>query len=551
MVYKMATVGCCTDEQSSGAMEDGEEASNKKHFNNHSTTTATSTNSQLVDICKKNGVVNCILDDKSCHASITTTTTTTRTFAEDAKKKQKAATKSDKSSRINGSNININNNSANKGLSLNQPSIPNLRSRKDKQQRPVIESPRKRRRSSRHEKSEQHQQQLSTTVSTTDRKKKANDLENQSINCCCLEQPSQGVNSHENNNASQCISKQANSKGSPEPAPQSIYGLHSIFDGLALNNERTKTAAGQVGLSSSTAHSGLLPSHIDRPYTPILSCSTASVSNAVNCALISSSSSSSSSCKDSQNFDYNCNKETVTHCKWKNCDIVLDPDLLMAHIREKHVESQEGSETYVCFWDGCKVYAKRSCSMSWLERHILSHSGDKPFKCIVDGCDMRFPSHHGLERHVNSHFNTQQPTATKPTKLREDTPTKLWKKKKLKRKRPQLVRTGDFFDSGIMERLQQELITLTRITQIDLEGSTNSITFHGTVIARRKEDSGKIKVLLHWTPENIFPDCWVPESQVQEVHKRVIPLTSLPQDSAAALHSSFYRRHRYRKHRRK
>ena len=48
-----------------------------------------------------------------------------------------------------------------------------------------------------------------------------------------------------------------------------------------------------------------------------------------------------------------------------------------------------------------------------------------------------------------------------------------------------------------------------------------------------------------------FPDCWVPESQVQEMYKRVIPLTSLPQDTAATLHSSFYRRHRYRKHRRK
>lgn len=366
------------------------------------------------------------------------------------------------------------------------------------------------------------------------------------ISCCCQEKKSQGENPHENNNASPCIS-QPNNKGSLElSSPSPIYGLPPICDGLALNNERTKMAAGQAGGPGSTGHTGAQPPVPPRPCTPILPCSAASASSVVNCALNSSPSS-----KDSQNFDYNCNKETVTHCKWKNCDIVLDPDLLMAHIREKHVESQEGSEAYVCFWDGCKVYAKRSCSMSWLERHILSHSGDKPFKCIVDGCDMRFPSHHGLERHVNSHFNTQQPAAPKPPKLREDTPTKLWKKKKMKRKRPQLVRTGDFFDSGIMERLQQELVTLTRITQIDLEGSTDSITFHGTVIARRTEESGKVKVLLHWTPENIFPDCWVPESQVQEMYKRVIPLTSLPQDTAATLHSSFYRRHRYRKHRRK
>lgn len=370
------------------------------------------------------------------------------------------------------------------------------------------------------------------------------------ISCCCQEKKIQVENPHENNNSSSCIS-QPNNKGSREllSSASPLYGLPPPISGVALNHERTKTAAGgQSGGPGSTVHAGsLLPLPVPpRPCTPTPPCSAASVSSVVNCTLNSSPSS-----KDSQNFDYNCNKETVTHCKWKNCDIVLDPDLLMAHIREKHVESQEGSEAYVCYWDGCKVYAKRSCSMSWLERHILTHSGDKPFKCIVDGCDMRFPSHHGLERHVNSHFNTQQPAAPKPAKLREDTPTKLWKKKKMKRKRPQLVRTGDFFDSGIMERLQQELVTLTRITQIDLEGSADSITFHGTVIARRTEDSEKVKVLLHWTPENIFPDCWVPECQVEEMSKRVIPLTSLPQETAATLHSSFYRRHRYRKHRRK
>jgi hypothetical protein len=38
------------------------------------------------------------------------------------------------------------------------------------------------------------------------------------------------------------------------------------------------------------------------------------------------------------------------------------------------------------------VYARTSCSRSWLERHVLSHGGNKPFRCIVDGCGQRFSS---------------------------------------------------------------------------------------------------------------------------------------------------------------
>ncbi|TMS03014.1 Zinc finger protein AEBP2 [Larimichthys crocea] len=61
------------------------------------------------------------------------------------------------------------------------------------------------------------------------------------------------------------------------------------------------------------------------------------------------------------------------------------------------------------------------------------------------------------------------------------------------------------------------------------------------VIARRKEDSGKVKVLLHWTPEDILPDVWVNESdRLQQKTKRLRVLYSkilasvqtMPQDAA-------------------
>ena len=43
------------------------------------------------------------------------------------------------------------------------------------------------------------------------------------------------------------------------------------------------------------------------------------------------------------------------------------------------------------------------------------------------------------------------------------------------------VRNGDFFDSGIMDQLRQQLWELTEQTQVDLSGSSHCITFQGTV----------------------------------------------------------------------
>jgi len=65
-------------------------------------------------------------------------------------------------------------------------------------------------------------------------------------------------------------------------------------------------------------------------------------------------------------------------------------------LQAKHVTPQVSCENYVCLWVGCKVYARTSCSRSWLERHVLSHGGNKPFRCIVDGCGQRFSSQVGI-----------------------------------------------------------------------------------------------------------------------------------------------------------
>ncbi|KAK8784786.1 hypothetical protein V5799_008849 [Amblyomma americanum] len=61
-------------------------------------------------------------------------------------------------------------------------------------------------------------------------------------------------------------------------------------------------------------------------------------------------------------------------------------------------------------------------------------------------------------------------------------------------------------------------------------GST--VTFHGTVVARRKENTGKVKVLLHWVPEHVLPDSWVSENQSTE---KVVALSSLSADDLHVL----------------
>ena len=125
-------------------------------------------------------------------------------------------------------------------------------------------------------------------------------------------------------------------------------------------------------------------------------------------------------------------------CQWKDCNIFVNNGEIMEHIRTCHVQSQKGKEKVVCLWTGCKVYNTPSSSKSWLDRHILFHSGDKPFRCIVAGCGARFTTQGGLERHVNSHFNAQEqsPNQKHSKHGREDTPTKLFKRKRLKQKRP-------------------------------------------------------------------------------------------------------------------
>uniref|UniRef100_A0A2K5V0V1 AE binding protein 2 n=1 Tax=Macaca fascicularis TaxID=9541 RepID=A0A2K5V0V1_MACFA len=204
-----------------------------------------------------------------------------------------------------------------------------------------------------------------------------------------------------------------------------------------------------------------------------------------------------------------------------------------------------GGQVFVCLWKGCKVYNTPSTSQSWLQRHMLTHSGDKPFKCVVGGCNASFASQGGLARHVPTHFSQQNSSkVSSQPKAKEESPSKagMNKRRKLKNKRRRsLPRPHDFFDAQTLDAIRHRAICFNLSAHIESLGKGHSVVFHSTVIAKRKEDSGKIKLLLHWMPEDILPDVWVNESERHQLKTKVVHLSKLPKDTALLLDPNIYR----------
>ncbi|XP_015593348.1 zinc finger protein jing homolog [Cephus cinctus] len=230
-------------------------------------------------------------------------------------------------------------------------------------------------------------------------------------------------------------------------------------------------------------------------------------------------------------------------CRWDKCEASFDSSsCLLEHLQSAHINTQTGGDNFVCHWQGCKVHGRTSCSRRWLERHVLSHGGNKPFRCIVDGCGSRFSSQTALERHVNGHFN-QPETSSSSSKRSCENGGKLVRRngKRLRyRRQPWSARLFDYFDTGVMEGLQHRLLELAKTrTQGRLaETPGNSMALTSQVLARRVELDGKTKVLLRWYPQDIAPDEWVLESEVQSTkHVGIREVaSSLPDEVSLALY---------------
>jgi hypothetical protein len=209
--------------------------------------------------------------------------------------------------------------------------------------------------------------------------------------------------------------------------PETSHGINGINGINGVNGINGINVSGIIPSSSGAGAAESLPG-------PSSLCSSRNFSRLDSqCSQSSSQSSDSHALKTGGGDDGSSNSASVNHgeCRWSNCTMTFDPGALTDHLKTQHIDTQT-QHPYKCLWEGCKVYNRESLKKSWLEHHVTAHSGNKRFKCILDDCGMRFSSQYALERHVQSHFATYQPVLSKNGGA--TTPSKLIKKKKLKRK---------------------------------------------------------------------------------------------------------------------
>ncbi|GIX82847.1 zinc finger protein AEBP2 [Caerostris extrusa] len=89
-------------------------------------------------------------------------------------------------------------------------------------------------------------------------------------------------------------------------------------------------------------------------------------------------------------------------------------------------------------------------------------------------------------------------------------------------------KSKDYFDDASMELVRHNLFQLSSIEGMDSSGPPSAITFHSTVIGKRCDPSGKVHVLLHWSPEDMIPDSWIAEADILSNLQKTIPLSKLP-----------------------
>lgn len=247
-------------------------------------------------------------------------------------------------------------------------------------------------------------------------------------------------------------------------------------------------------------------------------------------------------------------EEPTVPCKWMDCKVKLHHAReLSEHVHHCHVEPMASQDVFVCLWEGCKVFNKASCSHSWLSKHINTHTGDKPFKCMISGCSLSFSSQEGLARHVPTHFN--EPKPPKRQKTDNESPKKVFKKRRLKfirpRRAPEQVKE-DTVDKHTVESIKERLPNVMPLSCYKIGINGAKITFQSKVLGKRtSEKSGEVDVLIRWVPEEILIDEWVPLNEVQKHRTRTVHISQLPNDVTAELDPSFYRRFSHRKHHRK
>ncbi|CAG7728925.1 unnamed protein product [Allacma fusca] len=251
-------------------------------------------------------------------------------------------------------------------------------------------------------------------------------------------------------------------------------------------------------------------------------------------------------------------------CLWQDCTSRLDATInILEHIQAVHVSPQinNNMDGYLCLWEGCKVFNRKSCSLSWLERHVLTHGGNKPFKCIIPGCGLSFGSQGALERHVNSHISNNGgasgtgPNVAMTNRRVDSSPSKSARRKKQRLRKQRhvigmnlIVHNGqhaDFFDKHTMEVIKYRLVTSREV----IRGDQHDCYFRSEVLNWRCSANEEPHVLVRWHPFPVFPDEWIAQSKYAK--SKVVPFRQLPPQKIKVLYPNLFPPERKEKARRK
>ncbi|CAG2112270.1 unnamed protein product [Medioppia subpectinata] len=280
-------------------------------------------------------------------------------------------------------------------------------------------------------------------------------------------------------------------------------------------------------------------------------------------------------CKQTDSTATNGLKKVDSHqqyvCLWEGCKVYgkgsLSRNWLERHVLEQH----SGPRPFKCIVEGC---GHRFKQQSMLERHVNSHfkpchdysnsncssdvtnscpNGCCPANSVLNPCLQSMQGLSPFELHLQQ--TSRDPmSALRCKSMSTDsnscqhfcgavngtngTPNKILKRKKsatkLKKKCFYVKCSEDYFDECVMEHVRYGLIQLNHKTGLDISGNS-TVTFNSQVIARRESDNGEVNVLLKWYPNNILPDVWVPEKEVEESKTKSVPVWTIPPESLAKL----------------
>merc|ERR1719481_432637 len=140
-----------------------------------------------------------------------------------------------------------------------------------------------------------------------------------------------------------------------------------------------------------------------------------------------------------------------------------------------------------------------------------------------------------LQRHVNSHFEesssgSHSTNTGQPKKSIEGAPARKRLKRagvKLRfRELPFSARIFDYFDAGMMAGIRHQVSSMEAASTQSFNMKNDCIKFECKIVSVRTDLCGRKNLLIKWSPENLLPDEWVYEENLEK--SKIVKISSLP-----------------------